>query len=51
MACHALERRFGSFLRRFDFAEHVEGAKSLTRMTNGVLTIEVPKRVDGLPDC
>jgi len=51
MACHALERRFGSFLRRFDFPEHVEGAKSLTNMCNGVLRIEVPKRLEGLPDC
>jgi len=51
MACHALERRFGSFLRRFEFSEHVEGARSLANMRNGVLTIEVPKRLEGLPDC
>jgi HSP20 family molecular chaperone IbpA len=50
-ACHALERRFGSFLRRFDFPEGVDGAKSRTRMRNGVLTVEVPKRQDGLADC
>ena len=51
LACHALERRFGSFLRRFDFAEGVDGSRSRTRMANGVLTVEVPKRLDGLARC
>ncbi len=51
LACHALERRFGSFLRRFDFAEGVDGSRSRTRMSNGVLTVEVPKRLDSLPRC
>jgi HSP20 family protein len=51
IASHALERRFGSFLRRFDFPEGVDGGKSRTWMRNGVLTVEVPKRLDGLPDC
>ena len=50
-ACHALERRFGCFLRRFNFPEGVDGAKSLVSMVNGVLAIEVPKRMEGLPDC
>jgi HSP20 family protein len=51
IAGHALERRFGSFLRRFDFPEGVDGGKSRARMRNGVLTVEVPKQLDGLPDC
>lgn len=51
MACHALERRFGSFLRRFEFPEGVDGAKSRAKMTNGVLTVEVPKRLEGFSDC
>jgi HSP20 family protein len=51
IACHSLERRFGTFLRRFEFLEGVDDTKSRTRMTNGVLTVEVPKRLDGLSDC
>jgi HSP20 family molecular chaperone IbpA len=51
IASHALERRFGSFLRRFDFPEGVDGGKSRARMRNGVLTVEVPNQLDGLPDC
>jgi HSP20 family protein len=50
-ACHALERRFGSFLRRFDLPEGVDGSSTLARMANGVLTLALPKRVRGLPDC
>ncbi len=50
-SCHALERTFGSFVRRFDFPEGVDGSRSLTRMRDGVLTVEVPKRVEGLPCC
>lgn len=43
LACHALERRFGTFLRRFDFPEGVDGTRSRSRMRDGVLTVEVPK--------
>jgi HSP20 family protein len=50
-SCHALERRFGSFLRRFDLPEGVDGSTSLAQMANGVLTIALPKRLRGLPDC
>ena len=42
--CHALERTFGSFERRFEFRDRVDEARSLTRMANGVLVVEVPKR-------
>ncbi|MDR3671776.1 MAG: Hsp20/alpha crystallin family protein [Holophaga sp.] len=50
-ACHALERRFGTFLRRFDLPEGVDGAGSRARMANGVLTLALPKRLQDLPDC
>ena len=51
LGCHAIERQFGSFLRRFELPEGVDGARSLARLVNGVLTVEVPKRLQGLPDC
>lgn len=43
-ACHALERTFGAFERRFEFPQRVDGTRSLARMANGVLVVEVPKR-------
>ena len=50
-ACHALERKFGTFLRRFELPEGVDGARSLARLVNGVLTVAMPKRLQGLSDC
>jgi HSP20 family protein len=50
-SCHALERTFGSFVRRFEFPEGVDGTRSLARMRDGVLLVEVPKRLEGLPRC
>jgi HSP20 family protein len=50
-ACHALERTFGTFVRRFEFPERVDGSRSLARMSNGVLRVEVPKRMADLPRC
>jgi HSP20 family molecular chaperone IbpA len=29
----------------------VDGARSLARLVNGVLTVAMPKRLRGLPDC
>jgi len=50
-SCHALERTFGSFMRRFHFPERVDGSRSLVRMRDGVLVLQVPKRAEGLPSC
>jgi HSP20 family protein len=50
-SCHALERTFGSFVRKFEFPEGVDGARSLARMRDGVLLVELPKRLEGLPRC
>jgi HSP20 family protein len=41
--CHAMERTFGSFVRRFEL-KRVDPSRSLARMANGVLLVEVPKR-------
>ena len=49
--CHALERPFGSFLRRFELPEGVDDARSRARLVNGVLTVAMPKRLRGLSDC
>jgi HSP20 family protein len=43
-ACHALERTFGTFVRRFEFRDRVDAGRGLARMVNGVLMVEVPKR-------
>jgi HSP20 family protein len=50
-SCHALERTFGSFVRRFEFPEGVDSSRSQVRMKNGVLVVELPKRMAGLPSC
>jgi HSP20 family protein len=47
--CHALERTFGSFVRRFEFRERVDAGHSLARMSNGVLMVEVPKHREVRP--
>jgi len=49
--CHALERPFGSFLRQFELPEGVDDTRSHARLVNGVLTVAMPKRLRGLPDC
>lgn len=46
--CHAMERTFGSFVRRFEL-KRVDAGRSLARMANGVLMVEIPKRREGGP--
>ena len=53
IACHAMERSFGSFSRTFALLEPVIGGAYLAWMKNGVLTIDVPKLLEnpGLEPC
>lgn len=44
ISCHALERKFGSFLRTFAFPNGVLGDKCFARMKSGVLWVDIPKR-------
>lgn len=40
---HRVERRFGQFIRRIALPQHSDTAKVEASMTDGLLTIEVPK--------
>ena len=43
LSCHALERSFGSFLRTFHLPGGLEPGRLRALMSNGVLTVDVPK--------
>lgn len=42
---HRLERSFGTFLRTFQLPDDVDGADAVAVMSDGVLTVRIPKRM------
>lgn len=46
---HRIERRYGSFTRSFSLPASVETDKVQANYTDGVLTIEVPKKAEARP--
>ena len=46
---HSVERRFGSFVRRFELPAGTDAGKVSTNYDKGVLTIRITKRQDAKP--
>lgn len=46
---HRVERRFGQFIRRIALPQHSDTSRVEASMTNGVLTIQVPKAEQAKP--
>ena len=46
---HHVERRFGSFVRRFSLPPTVDSDKITADYQRGVLTVEMPKREEARP--
>ncbi len=46
---HRVERRFGQFIRRIGLPQHSDTTKVEASMTDGLLTIEVPKAEQAKP--